>query len=220
MIRGVVLCEFSGTVSGAFRAQGIECYSCDILPTEGDPRWHIQEDARKVAYEKGRWDFAIMHPDCTLLANSGVKHLYIDGKKENGIYWPRWEEMEEGAHFYRTLRDAPIEFKAVENPIMHGHGAKATRRGPVSYHQPHHFGDPFFKNTGLEIIGFPPLVRTHYMKLPKPGTAEHRQWSKCHRMAPGEKRGLERARFEPGFAREMAKQWAAFLRGRKQEYDL
>lgn len=215
-MRGVILCEFSGTVSSAFRAVGIECWSCDILPTEGDPTWHLAQDAIEVAYGQ-QWDFAIMHADCTKLANSGAKHLYIDGKKSNGIYWPRWEEMEEGAAFYRKLRDAPIKFKAAENPVMHGHAIKATRRGETHFYHPHHFGDPFLKLTGLEIIGFPPLVRTHYMDVPKPGTEEHKRWSKCHHMAPGEKRGLERARFEPGFARAMATQWGAFLRG---GYDL
>lgn len=215
-MRGVVLCEYSGTVSAAFRAVGLECYSCDILPTEGDPRWHIQQDAVEVAYGQ-HWDFAVMHPDCTFLANSGAKHLFIDGKKENGPRFERWEQMEEGAHFYRKLRDAPIRFKAVENPVMHGHGIKAVRRGLTKFYHPHHFGDPIFKLTGFELIGLPPLVRTHYLDVPKPGTPEHNRWSKCHRMAPGENRGLERARFEPGFARAIANQWGAFLKG---GYDL
>lgn len=215
-MRGVVLCEFSGTVSSAFRAAGLECWSCDILPTEGDPTWHIQADARDVAY-RGGWDFAVMHPDCTKLANSGAKHLYIGGKKANGPHFSRWEEMEDGAEFYRTLRDAPIKFKAVENPVMHGPAIEATKRGNTRFYHPHYFGDPFFKLTGLEVIGFPHLVRTHYLDVPKPGTEEHKRWSKCHRMAPDEKRGLERARFEPGFARAMATQWGAFLRG---GYDL
>lgn len=215
-MRGVVLCEFSGAVSTAMRNRGIECWSCDILPTEGDPAWHIQDDARKVAYELP-WDFAIMHPDCTKLANSGAKHLFIDGKKENGPYWPRWEEMWEGAEFYRTLRDAPIEYKAVENPVMHGHAIKATGRGKTYFYHPHHFGDPYFKWTGLETIGFPPLRRTHFMNVPKPGTEEHKRWSKTHRMPPSATRGLERARFEPGFAAAMAAQWGSFLLG---EHDL
>lgn len=215
-MRGVVLCEFSGIVSAAFRAAGIECWSCDILPTEGDPAWHLQEDAIEVAYGQ-HWDFAIMHPECTTLANSGAKHLYIGMSKANGIYQPRWDAMEKGAEFYRTLRDAPIEYKAVENPVMHGAAIEATRRGKTYFYHPHFFGDPFFKLTGFELIGFPPLVRTHYLDVPKPGTEEHKRWSKVHRMAPGEKRGLERARFEPGFARAMATQWGAFLRG---GYDL
>lgn len=215
-MRGIVLCEYSGVVSSAFRARGLECWSCDILATEGDPRWHLQTDAREVAYS-GKWDFAIMHPDCTKLANSGAKHLYVGGKKENGPYFTRWEEMEDGAHFYRTLRDAPIKFKAVENPIMHGAAIEATKRGKTYFYHPHYFGDPFFKWTGLETIGFPPLQRTHYMNTPRPGTEEHKAWSKTHRMAPSATRGLDRARFEPGFAAAMAAQWGSFLLG---EYDL
>jgi hypothetical protein len=215
-VKGIVLCEFSGTVSGALRARGLECWSCDILPTEGDPAFHLQEDAREVAYYGG-WDFAVMHPDCTYLSNSGSKHLYIDCDKEKGIEPFRWARMENGALFYRTLRDAPIEFKAVENPVMHEHGIKATRRSETHFYHPHHFGDPFFKLTGFETVGFPPLKRTHWMNVPKPGTPEHNKWSKVHRMAPGKNRDLERARFEPGFARAIAAQWGAFLLG---EYDL
>jgi len=211
-LKGIVLCEFSGVVSSAMRARGLECYSCDLLPTEGDARWHIQHDAREVAYYGG-WDFAIMHPECTKLANSGSKHLYVDGKKTNGVHFPRWEEMEEGAAFYRVLRDAPIKHKAVENPVMHGPAIEATKRGATWFYHPHHFGDPFFKLTGFELIMLPPLVRTHFMKVPKPGTAEHKTWSKAHRMPPGPRRGLERARFEPGFAKAMADQWGAFLLG-------
>lgn len=215
-MKGVVLCEFSGVVSSAFRARGLECWSCDILPTEGDPAWHIQADAIETAYGRP-WDFAIMHPDCTFLSNSGSKHLFIGGNKANGPEPERWEKMRKGAKFYRTLREAPIEFKAMENPVMHGHAIKETGRGETKFYHPHYFGDPFFKLTGFEVIGFPPLVRTHYMKVPKPGTEEYKRWSKVHRMQPGINRGLERARFEPGFASVMAAQWGAFLLG---EYDL
>lgn len=215
-MKGVVLGEYSGTISREFRALGFECWSCDLLATEGDPAWHIRQDFIEVAYD-GRWDFAISHPVCTTLANSGVKHLFIGGQKANGPNFARWEEMELGAASYRALRDAPINFKATENPVMHSHAIKATRRGKVKFYHPHFFGDPFFKLTGFELQGFPPLVRTHYMNVPKPGTAEHRAWSKAHRMTPSENRGQERARFEPGFARAIATQWGAFMRG---GYDL
>lgn len=215
-MKGVILGEFSGVVSSAFRAVGLECWSCDLLSTEGDPRWHIQNDFIEVAYG-GDWDFAISHPVCSKLANSGSKHLYIAGKKTNGPIFSRWEEMEDGAHSYRLLRDAPIKLKATENPVMHGAAIKATKRGRTYFYHPHFFGDPFFKLTGFELHGFPPLKRTHFLDVPKPGTEEHRRWSKVHRMVPGENRAKERARFEPGFARAMANQWGAFMLG---GYDL
>lgn len=215
-MKGVVLGEFSATISSAFRAVGIDCWSCDLLPTEGDPAWHIQNDFVEVAYGGG-WDFAVAHPVCTVLANSGRKHLFRDGNSRNGPHFTRWEDMELAAHTYRLLRDAPIEFKAVENPVMHGFAIEATRRGPTRFYHPHFFGDPFFKLTGFELVNLPWLVRTHYMDVPRPRTAEHMKWSKIHRMKATKIRGHERSRFEPGFARAIANQWGAFMR---KGYDL
>ena len=40
----LVGCEFSGVVTSAFRRHGVEAYSCDLLPTEGNPKWHLQMD--------------------------------------------------------------------------------------------------------------------------------------------------------------------------------
>jgi hypothetical protein len=34
------------TVASAFRAFGFDAYSYDLRPSEGDPRWHIQDDVR------------------------------------------------------------------------------------------------------------------------------------------------------------------------------
>lgn len=216
-MKGVIFCEYSGTVSKAFRDFGIECWSCDILPTEGDPAFHLQQDAIEVAY-RGDWDFMVAHPECRYLANSGSKHLYIDCLKENGRNERRWQAMREAAKFYRALRDAPIKRKALENPVMHGHAIRETGRGDTKFYHPHFFGDPFFKWTGFEVIGFPHLKRTHFMDVPKPGTDEHKKWSKIHRMAPGKSRSLERARFEPGFAKAIATQWGSFLL--EKVYDL
>ena len=40
-MRVLVACEFSGTVRDAFRAEGHDAMSCDLLPTEepGPDRW-------------------------------------------------------------------------------------------------------------------------------------------------------------------------------------
>lgn len=157
----------------------------------------------------GHWDAMIAHPVCTRMANSGSKHLYIGCRKENGRNPERWAMLERDAAFYRALRDAPIERKAIENSVMHRHAIELTERGPTQFVHPHYFGSPFFKLTGLELIGFPALVRTHRMPVPKAGTPEHRQWSKCHRMRPSTDRGKERARFDPAIAAAMAAQWAA-----------
>lgn len=50
-MRVLVACEFSGVVAAAFRARGAEAWSCDLLPTEGDPRWH----QNKLPPSEDRW---------------------------------------------------------------------------------------------------------------------------------------------------------------------
>lgn len=40
----LIACEESATVRDAFRAAGHDAWSCDILPSRGNPRWHIQGD--------------------------------------------------------------------------------------------------------------------------------------------------------------------------------
>lgn len=46
-MRVLIACEFSGVVRRAFRAQGIEAWSCDLLPAEDDGP-HIHGDVRDV----------------------------------------------------------------------------------------------------------------------------------------------------------------------------
>jgi hypothetical protein len=62
-MRVLVACEFSATVHDAFRARGHIAWSCDLLPTDGDPRWHFQDDAIALAYNEP-WDLMIAHPPC------------------------------------------------------------------------------------------------------------------------------------------------------------
>ena len=78
----LVACEYSAIVRDAFRARGHDAWSCDIEPTEGNSRWHIQGDVLGIL--NGGWDMMIAHPECRYLCNSGIKHLYKGGKKING----------------------------------------------------------------------------------------------------------------------------------------
>lgn len=104
-------------MSDAFEELGHEVWSCDLEPN-GHPR-HIQDDV--LNHLDAGWDFAIFHPPCTYLSNSSSKHLYLDGKKENGPDPERWRLMREGAEFFKRLWEAPIRHKAYENPIMLGY---------------------------------------------------------------------------------------------------
>ena len=209
--RVLVACERSGVVRRAFEARGFDAWSCDLVPADDGSNRHITGDV--LDHLGDGWDLlAVMHPPCTVLCNSGAKWLYIGGKKVNGPDPQRWRELSEAAAFYRALRDArQIPCRAVENPVMHRHAIDLTRRGKVQFVQPWWFGDPFFKATGLELIGLPELRPTNRLTPPRSGTAEHKAWSRVHREPPGPERARKRSETYPGLANAMADQWGAAL---------
>lgn len=211
MARVLIACERSGVVRRAFEALGHDAWSCDIEPADDGSNRHIRGDV--LQHLGDGWDLlAVMHPPCTVLCNSGAKWLYIGGRKVNGPDPVRWRDLGQSAAFYRALRDASqIPCRAVENPVMHRHAIKATARGQhgssVQFVQPWWFGDPFFKATGLELIGLPPLVATNRLIPPRSGTAEHKAWSAVHRASPGPDRASQRSETYPGLAAAMARQF-------------
>lgn len=176
--------------------------SCDLLPSE-TPGPHYQGDVHDVLHDG--WDLMIAHPPCTRLTNSGVRWLHVPppGKTLEEM----WIDLNKAAEFYRTLRDAPIPRKAIENPIMHRYARELIVPGTRQVVQPWWFGDPEFKATGFELIDLPPLVPTNKLIPPASGTAEHMAWSKVHRMSPGPERWKNRSRTFPGIASAIAEQW-------------
>lgn len=208
----IVGCECSGRTRGALRELGFEAWSCDIKPAEDGSPYHIQDDLlavlrSRVSPTRRRWGLGIFHPDCTFLANSGAKHLFLGMRKENGRCPDRWAKMEDGAAFYREVREAPIERKVIENPVMHGHAIERTGRGHTQFVHPYFFGDPFFKFTGFELINVPPLQATNRLTPPRPGTDEHKAWSAVHREPPGPNRRRNRSVTFPGIAAALASQY-------------
>ena len=154
----LINCEESGTVREAFSSLGYNAWSCDLVPSRREGN-HLQMDALD-AIEYMDWDLMIAHPPCTYLANSGSKHLYIDGKKENGRDESRWEEMEKAALFFRHLLDAPIPHIACENPVMFGHALEIIGRKYDQKIQPWQFGHGESKGTCFWLKNLPPLVPT------------------------------------------------------------
>jgi len=73
----LVACECSATVRDAFRKLGHDAWSCDILPCDGDPKYHLQQDVTELLKE--HWDMIIAHPPCTYLSNAGARFLYPKG---------------------------------------------------------------------------------------------------------------------------------------------
>jgi hypothetical protein len=201
-VRALVACEESARVRDALRAIGIDAWSCDLEPTRGDPRWHIQGDAIAAAYGQP-WDLLIAHPPCTYLANSGAKHLYAGMNKANGPDPDRWAGMGHGAAFFLAMLNAPVPHVAVENPIMLGHPKRLFGiPDPDQVVQPWWFGEGEIKATCWWLKGLPKLVASN----PVDGRV-----ARVHRMAPGPDRQKNRSATPFGCAEAYARQWGGFL---------
>ena len=187
----LVACEFSQVVTKAFRERGHEAYSCDLLPTEGNPAWHIQGDILK--HLGNGWDLMIAHPDCTFLANSGVRWLADNVG--------RYRQMVEACKFFNALLDAPIPKICVENPIQHKY-ARGFIRKPDQLIQPYHYGDAESKATCLWLKGLPPLMA----KFTGGEGIKQSIWLE----PPSENRRANRARTFKGIAVAMAEQWGEY----------
>lgn len=188
----LVACERSQVVCSAFRALGVEAYSCDILPSYGNhPEWHIQDDAIKVAYS-GDWSLMIAHPPCTYLSNAGNAHLYLP---DGSLSVSRLAALSAGRDFFLSLLNAPIPRVCIENPKPTG----LARLPPCSQViQPYYFGDPFSKYTMLWLRNLPGLMAT--LICP-----EYQSWTALH-SSP-----TVRSRTFPGIADAMASQWSPFV---------
>lgn len=205
----LVACEESGAIRDALLAVGVDAVSCDLKPTSA-PGPHIVGDALEQI--ERRWPIVIARPVCKYLTNAGAKHLYLGGRKENGPDPERWEKMRQGAAFFNAFKRANAPRIVIENPIPHCH-ARALIGAASQYVQPWWFGDPFFKATGLWILGdLPLLVPTNKLTPPKPGTAEHKAWSYVHRLPPGPDREELRSKTFPGMAAAIAAQFGPYAR--------
>lgn len=224
-VRVLIGCESSGVVRRAFAARGFDAWSCDLLPSEDRSNRHIVGDIRDVLGES--WDMiAVFHPPCTRLCNSGVR--WLDGPPKNAPdeatpeerrAWSglseqtrreiMWRLLDEGAALFSAVWGADCPHVAVENPVMHKHAkARIASFRPAAQHvQPWWFGEAAFKSTGLYLRGLSNLRPTNRLTPPKPGTEEHKAWSRVHRAPPGADRWKDRSRTFPGIAAAMASQW-------------
>lgn len=196
-------CEFSQVVTKTFRNKGHEAYSCDLMPTEGNPDWHIQDDVLKIV-EDNCWDLAIFHPPCTFLCVTGNKWM----KSEYRHRFPnREQDREDAVEFFLALANAPIHKIAIENPV----GIMSTRwRKPDQYIHPYFFGDCHSKKTGMWLKNLPKLEPTNTV-IPEMYTyADGRKdpmWHMKTLKLPAEERARARNRTFVGIADAMANQW-------------
>jgi len=196
-MRVLVACEFSQTVTNAFIQQGHDAVSCDLLPTWGNPVYHIQGDVEQYLDEG--WDLMIAHPPCTYLANSGVCWLHKD--KE------RWNKMVSAALFFKRLLLADIMHICVENPIMHKYAVSIIGRRQDQVIQPWMFGHGETKATCLWLENLPILQPTNIVS----GREQ-----RLHRLPPSPDRAKLRSITYPGIAEAMATQWGTITEREKQ----
>lgn len=191
----LIACEYSGIVRDAFIRKGHDAISCDLLDTE-TPGPHYKGSIFDIIDTS--FDLMIAHPPCTYMCNSGAKHLYLGGRKENGIDPNRWNNLREAAKFFKALLDYPIHKIAIENPIMLSYAKDIIGKNYSQIIQPWQFGHGETKATCLWLKNLPKLIPTNIV--------EGRE-SRIHSMAPSKNRGKERSKTYEGIASAMANQW-------------
>jgi hypothetical protein len=200
----LVGCEYSGAVSGAFRALGHAAFSCDLLPADnGDTRFHYQRDVFDVLEREGPWDLAIFHPPCTYLCSSG---LHWNKRRPD-----RAAQTEEALEFVRRLMACGVPHWALENPM----GCISTRiRKYDDLIQPWQFGDDASKATCLWTHNLPKLVPTQI--VPPRIVDGKKRWgnqtdSGQNRLPPSADRWKLRSATYPGIAQAMAVQYSQHI---------
>ena len=193
----LVACEYSGKVRDAFRAAGHDAWSCDLLPCDADPAYHIQGDVVPLLGQG--WDLMVAHPPCTYLCSSGLHwNKRIEGRQV---------KTEAALDFVRTLLSCPIPRVAIENPV----GCISTRiRKPDQTIQPWQFGHDASKATCLWLKGLPLLRHTAIisprMVAGRPRWANQTD-SGQNRLGPSADRWKIRSETYSGIATAMAQQW-------------
>lgn len=188
-------CEYSGIVRDAFIRAGHDAISCDLLPTD-TPGPHYQGDVFDIVGDG--FDLAVFHPPCTYLTNSGVRWLHSNPN--------RWQQLIDGAVFFRDLMNAPIPRIAIENPVMHRYASDIIGRRQDQIIQPWMFGHPEQKATGLWLKNLPPLIATEDVRgvMDSLPIAER---NRIHYVPPGPDRWKIRSTSYRGIAGAMANQW-------------
>jgi len=193
-LKVLVACEYSGRVREAFRALGHDAWSCDLLPSEDDSKYHYIGDVFDIM--DNDWDLMIAHPPCTYLAVSGM-HWTTRGFRDPKL-------TEDALEFVQMLMDAPVEKICIENPVS---VISSRIRKPDQIVQPWHFGEDASKKTCLWLKNLPLLVASN----PLPGNDKTRRANQTasgqNKLAPSADRWKERSRTYFGIANAMAAQW-------------
>ena len=199
----LIACEESQATCIEFRKLGHEAYSCDIQECSGGYKeWHIKGDAIKEAYS-GKYDLMVAHPPCTYLSNAGSRWLFEKGKLNN----ERYNLGLEAKAFFMKLYNAPIKYKAIENPTP-------TKIFKLPKHsqavQPYEYGHPYSKRTLLWLVNLPLLQPTKIVREYEPylpsNTGLGRRLGRKFKFVSINK--IDSSKTFKGISQAMAKQWS------------
>jgi len=186
----LIACEYSGRVREAFRAKGHDAWSCDILDSDDNSKYHIKGSALDILDDN--WDLMIAHPPCTYLTNSGVRWLHERPE--------RWAQLDDGAEFFSKLLNADIPKIAVENPIMHKYAVERIGRKHDFCLQPYEHGEPHSKKTCFWLKGLSKFGPTNIIDRSQVSQS-------CWKLPPSKDRWKLRSTTYLGVAKAMAEAW-------------
>lgn len=190
-VRVLVACEFSGTVRRAFREEGHDAWSCDILPCNDNSPYHFQCDVLDIL--DNEWDLMIAHPPCTYISNMSNCRINEPGRRG---------KRKEAFEFFMKIVNAPIEKIAVENP--RGLPEREYRKANQII-QPWQFGHEESKATCLWLKGLPNLIPTKIVEPNRKWDGKRwRTWVDTCKSHTGKYRSIT----FPGIANAMAEQWS------------
>jgi len=204
----LIACEESQAVCKAFRKEGHDAYSCDILPCSGGhPEWHIQGDVLEQL--NNEWDMIIAFPPCTYLTNAGMCNLTRKGATDE-YRANRLKLRDEAKEFVLKIYNSKCKKVAIENPVGF---LSAGWRKPNQIIKPFEYGHSVNKKTCLWLKGLPKLKPT---KIVEPdnervnlGKKVSSWYANTLKESKGDMELLSKIRsktFE-GIAEAMAKQW-------------
>lgn len=190
----LVCCEESQSTCLAFRALGVEAYSCDIKECSGGaPQFHLKGDCFYFL-KQDRWDLVIAHPPCTYLCVAGAVNMYVNGT----INQQRYQQMLVGREFFMRFFDLDERIRlCVENL----RAMRLVDLPPYSQViQPFQFGDPYTKQTLLWLRSLPLLMPLCY-------STSKRVSLGCESWVGTHYGSTQRSKSFKGISAAMAKQW-------------
>ncbi len=224
----LVACEESGRVTEAFRKNGCEAYSCDILPTSGNhPEWHFKADvlallngcfaaqtqAGNTVVINGLWDAIIAFPPCTYLTTAGTRWFSRRCNSDEYVN-NRMALRYDAIKFFMRFVTAKSSHIAIENPV--GCMSKMYRK-PDQYIHPYYFSagsqdvENFHtKKTCLWLKGLPELQGAYIGDKPTYGkysSGKNKTWEDSY-----SRKASVRSKTFPAIAEAMGKQWGDYLK--------